>query len=89
MKVKQEFKEPTPMMKEETGLTETAGPSGKGNNAPVQSAQKEEETFAPANAGASTPQKETRESQILESDDNKKNDSSTETAESNQSPDSN
>ena len=88
MKVKQEFKEPTPMMKEETGLTETAGPSGKGNNAPVQSAQKEEETFAPANAGASTPQKETRESQILESDDNKKNDSSTETAESNQSPDS-
>ena len=88
MKVKQEFKEPTPMMKEEPGLTETAGPSGKGNNAPVQSAQKEEETFAPASAGTSAPQKETRESQILEPDDNKKNDSSTETTESNQSPDS-
>jgi hypothetical protein len=88
MKVKQEFKEPTPMMKEEPGLTETAGPSGEGNNAPVQSAQKEEETFSPASAGTSTPQKETQESQILEPDDNKKNDSSTETTESNQSPDS-
>ena len=88
MKVKQEFKEPTPMMKEEPGLTETAGPSGKENNAPVQSAQKEEETFSPASAGTSTPQKETQESQILEPDDNKKNDSSTETTESNQSPDS-
>ena len=88
MKVKQEFKEPTPTMKEEPGLTETAGPSGKGNNAPVQSAQKEEETFSPASAGTSTPQKETQESQILEPDDNKKNDSSTETTESNQSPDS-
>ena len=88
MKVKQEFKEPTPMMKEEPSLTETAGPSGEGNNAPVQSAQKEEETFSPASAGTSTPQKETQESQILEPDDNKKNDSSTETTESNQSPDS-
>ena len=88
MKVKQEFKEPTPMMKEEPGLTETAGPSGKGNNAPVQSAQKEEETFSPASAGTSTPQKKTQESQILEPDDNKKNDSSTETTKSNQSPDS-
>ena len=88
MKVKQEFKEPTPTMKEEPGLTETAGPSGKGNNAPVQSAQKEEETFAPASAGASAPQKETRESQILEPDDNKKNDSPKETTESNQSPNS-
>ena len=88
MKVKQEFKEPTPMMKEEPGLTETAGPSGEGNNAPVQSAQKEEETFSPASAGTSTPQKETQESQILEPGENEKNDSPKETTESNQSPDS-
>ena len=89
MKVKQEFKEPTPTMKEELGLTETAGPSGNKTPSP----QKEEssfveEEFAPKNAGTSKPQKETRESQILESGENEKNDSSTETTESKQSPDS-
>jgi|TARA_R100001086_G_scaffold108663_1_gene54994 hypothetical protein len=89
MKVKQEFKEPTPTMKEEPGLTETAGPSGNKTPSP----QKEEssfveEQFAPKNAGTSTPQKETQESQILEPGENEKNDSPKETTESNQSPDS-
>jgi hypothetical protein len=89
MKVKQEFKEPTPTMKEEPGLTETAGPSGNKTPSP----QKEEssfveEQFAPKNAGTSTPQKETQESQILEPGENEKNDSPKETTESKQSPDS-
>jgi hypothetical protein len=89
MKVKQEFKEPTPTMKEEPGLTETAGPSGNKTPSP----QKEEssfveEEFAPKNAGTSTPQKETQESQILEPGENEKNDSPKETTESKQSPDS-
>jgi hypothetical protein len=89
MKVKQEFKEPTPTMKEEPGLTETAGPSGNKTPSP----QKEEssfveEQFAPKNAGTSTPQKETQESQILEPGENEKNDNPKETTESNQSPDS-
>ena len=89
MKVKQEFKEPTPTMKEEPGLTETAGPSGNKTPSP----QKEEsnfveEQFAPKNAGTSKPQKETQESQILEPGENEKNDSPKETTESKQSPDS-
>ena len=89
MKVKQEFKEPTPAMKEEPGLTETAGPSGNKTPSP----QKEEsnfveEQFAPKNAGTSKPQKETQESQILEPGENEKNDSPKETTESKQSPDS-
>lgn len=89
MKVKQEFKEPTPAMKEEPGLTETAGPSGNKTPSP----QKEEssfveEQFAPRNAGTSKPQKETQESQVLEPGENEKNDSPKETTESKQSPDS-
>ena len=70
-------------------FTETSGPSGNKTPSP----QKEEssfveEEFAPKNAGTSKPQKQTRESQILEPDDNKKNDSPKETTESNQSPNS-
>jgi hypothetical protein len=70
-------------------FTETSGPSGNKTPSP----QKEEssfveEQFAPKNAGTSKPQKETQESQILEPDDNKKNDNPKETTESNQSPDS-
>ena len=76
-------------MKEELGLTDTSGPSGNKTPSP----QKEqssivEEEFAPKNAGTSKPQKQTRESQILEPDDNKKNDSPKETTESNQLPNS-
>ena len=90
MKVKQEFKQPKPTMKEEPepSLTETSGPSGQGNNAPVQSAQKEEETFAPASAGSSTPQKQTQEEQISEFGGGKKNDKPKEKAKSEQLPDS-
>ena len=70
-------------------FTETSGPSGNKTPSP----QKEEssfveEQFAPKNAGTSKPQKETQESQILEPDDNEKNDSPKETTESKQSPDS-
>jgi len=87
MKVQKEFKQPTPTMKEEPepGLTET---SSQGKNAPVQTAQKEEETFAPASAGPSTSQKQTQEEQISEFGGNEKNDKPKEKTESEQSPDS-
>jgi len=87
MKVQKEFKQPKPTMKEEPepGLTET---SSQGKNAPVQTAQKEEETFAPASAGPSTSQKQTQEEQISEFGGNEKNDKPKEKTESEQSPDS-
>ena len=70
-------------------FTETSGPSGNKTPSP----QKEESSFveeqpAPGNAGTSTRQKETQESQILEPGETEKNDTPTKTAESNQSPDS-
>jgi hypothetical protein len=68
-------------------FTETSGPPGNKTPSP----QKEESSFveeqsAPGNAGTSTPQKETQESQISETDDTETNDSPTEKAESKQPP---
>jgi hypothetical protein len=88
MNPKEKLSSPGPTL---TKKEESAGPAGQEKNTPVQSAQKEEkkeETFAPANAGTSTTQKEAQESQISEFDDNEKNDTPKETTESNPSPDS-
>jgi len=83
VKIKEEIKLEKPRVTKTLELS--------GNKTP--SPQKEEssfveEQFAPGNAGTSTPQKETQESQILEPGENEKNDSPKETTKSNQSPDS-
>ena len=83
VKIKEEIKLEKPRVTKTLELS--------GNKTP--SPQKEEssfveEQFAPGNAGTSTPQKETQESQILEPGENEKNDSPKETTKSNQSLDS-
>ena len=88
MNSKEKLSSPGPTL---TKKEESAGPPSQASNAPVQSVKKEEkkeETFAPANAGTSTTQKEAQEEQISEFDDNEKKDTPTKTTESSPSPDS-